>query len=515
MTNESLVNPIGPGDVRLAEKILVWEAQKGVKLSEYKNLLPEISEMDGILRSKLPIILVGGREKGRFRVGYDHDGVPLVPLGHPLARLHMSHAHQAGHGGASATLMRSRQKVWIPQGGKIAKSIKFYCVVCKRRDAKCQEQKMAPLPEFRLKPAPIFNTVAVDLFGPLTYRDMVKRRVTGKGWGVVFVCMMSTAVHLELTEAYSTDAFLMAFRRFICMRGTPSLVISDRGSQLVEAASEVAGWDFARIQEWSAARKFEWRLVPTQGQHQNGLAERMVGLVKKTLGSTVGEKECTYGELVTVLQEAALIVNSRPIGIQGKVEDLEVGGAITPLHLMLGRATAEAPEVLTERASLTTRLVFIQDLQRSFWNKWRAVVFQGRDRSYRWRTHCRDLRVGDVVLLKDESATTRSYRLGRVTKVFRSEADNFVRSVLVAYKNPGQKKFRLTERPVQRLVLLLPIEEQGDYEPPEVTVHESTEDTEGRPHKRSVKAREPMRQQDYQADIYDDMALDHMAIDEK
>jgi hypothetical protein len=63
--------------------------------------------------------------------------------------------------------------------------------------------------------------MAVDLFGPLEYKDMVKKRVTGKGWGVIFVCTASSAIHLELTESYSTDAFFQALRRFMCLHGTP------------------------------------------------------------------------------------------------------------------------------------------------------------------------------------------------------------------------------------------------------------------------------------------------------
>ena len=92
---------------------------------------------------------------------------------------------------------------------------------------------MAPLPEDRIGPAPIFSSVAVDLFGLLTFRDMVNKRVTGKGSGVIFVCMATSAVHLELAESYSTDSFIHALRRFICVRGTPSKVQSDRSTQLV------------------------------------------------------------------------------------------------------------------------------------------------------------------------------------------------------------------------------------------------------------------------------------------
>ena len=122
---------------------------------------------------------------------------------------------------------------------------------------------MAPLPEERIGPAPIFSSVAVDLFGPLTFRDMVNKRVTGKGWGVIFVCMATSVVHLELAESYSTDSFLQSLRRFICIKGTPGKIQSDRGTQLMATSKQVGGWDFSEIRDWCAAKKFTWELIPT------------------------------------------------------------------------------------------------------------------------------------------------------------------------------------------------------------------------------------------------------------
>jgi hypothetical protein len=101
----------------------------------------------------------------------------------------------------------------------------------------------------------VFSTTAVDLFGPLQYKDMVRKRVTGKGWGVIFVCTASSAIHLELTESYSTDSFLQALRRFMCLHGTPHTMISDMGEKLVAGARQVADWDFSVIQDWVVGKK--------------------------------------------------------------------------------------------------------------------------------------------------------------------------------------------------------------------------------------------------------------------
>jgi hypothetical protein len=84
------------------------------------------------------------------------------------------------------------------QGAKVACKIKNRCYKCRLLWKPLQKQEM---PDFRLGPQPVFSTTVVDLFGPLEYKDMVKKRVTGKGWGVIFVCTASSAIHLELTES--------------------------------------------------------------------------------------------------------------------------------------------------------------------------------------------------------------------------------------------------------------------------------------------------------------------------
>ena len=76
----------------------------------------------------------------------------------------------------------------------------------------------------RLKPAPAFYHTAVDLFGPLTIRDTIKKRTHGRAFGVIFNCLVTRAVYLDLAEGYSTDDFLTTFRRFIAIRGAPKFM---------------------------------------------------------------------------------------------------------------------------------------------------------------------------------------------------------------------------------------------------------------------------------------------------
>ena len=89
-------------------------------------------------------------------------------------------------------------------------------------EKKLCEQIMGKLPIERLKPAPAWDTTALDFFGPFKIKDEVKKRTTGEAYGLMFNCLATRAVHVDISPDYSTKKFLMALRRFVSIRGYPS-----------------------------------------------------------------------------------------------------------------------------------------------------------------------------------------------------------------------------------------------------------------------------------------------------
>ena len=119
------------------------------------------------------------------------------------------------------------------------KSIKYKCYLYKILEKKLEEQVTGQIPEHRLKPAPAWSYTSLDFFGPYGIKGEVNKRSHGKGFGVIFNCMLSRAIHLDITANYGTNAFLLVLRRFISIRGCPIIIRSDRGSQLVAANKDV------------------------------------------------------------------------------------------------------------------------------------------------------------------------------------------------------------------------------------------------------------------------------------
>ena len=100
---------------------------------------------------------------------------------------------------------------------------------------------MAPLPVKGLKPCPVWSTTSLDIFGPLQIADAVKRRTSGKCWGLIAACTVTRCAHLDITENFSTDSMLMELRCFVAERGCVAEFQSGKGSQHIASAKEIAG----------------------------------------------------------------------------------------------------------------------------------------------------------------------------------------------------------------------------------------------------------------------------------
>ena len=121
----------------------------------------------------------------------------------------------------------------------MVKSIRYNCVQCRKLCKNLETQVMGQLPIDRLKPAPAWSSTCIDYFGPFETKGETNKRSRGKAYGMIFTCMLSRAVRLEVATDYSTDTFLQVFRRFVAIRGPPVILRSDPGSQLIGASKEL------------------------------------------------------------------------------------------------------------------------------------------------------------------------------------------------------------------------------------------------------------------------------------
>ncbi len=167
------------------------------------------------------------------------------------------------------------------------------------------------------------------------------------------------------------------------------------------AAKQVSSWDFKEVIQWAGKKGIEWTLVPTGGQHFNGQAERMIGLIKKQLWWLFEGKKYSHEETRTLMQEAVQVINNRPLGRNPGPK----GEPLCVQDLMLGRAQPGQPEVKFEaRRQLTRRFENMQQARKEFWGRWIEEIFPELLKQSKWTWDRRNVKVGDIVLRKDETA---------------------------------------------------------------------------------------------------------------
>ena len=464
--------------------IVAWEQRK-LSLKQVERLVPKVITKKLLnYRSEVQHIVVGGRIKN-FPVAFagQCEEVPIIPDGN-LAKLIVSYYHCKFHQEVDTTVTHVRNDFWVIRCRKIASGLDAKCVNCKIKRRNRASQLMGELPDHRSNMQPAFSTVGCDLWGPITIRDdVIKRgiRSTKKVWGVMFTCTATRAVYLDVACGMSTEELLHALRRAMSRCGNIQVIISDPGTNFIGAEKELRewreSWDKDTLVRFGSERGIEFMTVMANSQHQNGISEVMIKLSKavlKSLIKSVGEHVLSLNELNTLLAETAQLINERPIGL--KPNERVDGSFLSPNSLLLGRSSERIcsgpfgpkSQIWSDPSSFKDRFLLVQAIIDQFWRTWHKLYFPSLIIRQKWHTDKRNLRIGDLCIVRDSNALRGEWRLGRV-KVCYPDRHGKVRNVEIEVKprQSGDTSYIptpsiLIKRHVNNVVILIPAEDQLD-----------------------------------------------------
>ena len=406
---------------------------------------------------------------------FTHDRKPpaLLPRGHQLSRLFMKLAHDKKHGGIADTVTQYRLLgLWSPHAQELAKAVKKDCVICRYVDLKPIGQVMGVLPKRQFTDLVAWDSVELDLFGPILCRSDVNKRCSKKIWGMVVVDTSSGALYCDVVMDYSAEEVIKTIRRFSSLRGWPSSIRSDPGSQLENAAGVLESWWdqlHSDLRSPGNAKSFNWNVSPADSPWRQGRSEVSIKLVKKLLKISVGDIKLTPTELQTALFEIADLCNERPIGLNRTPEADGNFKVLTPNCLLMGRSVNVAPDAsnLPDLMKKGDRYLLIQQVTKDFWDRWTSEVTPMKVIRQKWHQSQRNLTPGDIVVVHDTGLIKGKYKLAIVSQI-KTSSDGLVRSCQVQYRIPNVKdagteysggKLITISRSVQRLTLILPVEE--------------------------------------------------------
>lgn len=282
--------PINVEDRRKAGLVLVKLAQRNAFNEEIQSLsngkLPHghpLFQLDPVLQDG--VLRVGGRLKNAS-LPLDVKHPIILPKHSVITRLILDHCHATTqHQGRGQTLNELRANgYWVVGGSKVVANHIKQCVVCRRARRPTETQKMADLPPSRVNPSPPFSYCGMDCFGPFHTRQGRKDQ---KRYGLIFTCLSSRAVHIELLEDLTTDAFINALRCFVAIRGTVRQIKSDQGTNFVGAKNELTKAlqevDKDRLTNFLAEKHCDFSMNVPGASHMGGVWERQIRTVRSVL----------------------------------------------------------------------------------------------------------------------------------------------------------------------------------------------------------------------------------------
>ncbi|KAJ8364902.1 hypothetical protein SKAU_G00137330 [Synaphobranchus kaupii] len=454
-------------ELAAAKRLILETVQRETYPDEYAALQAnkEVSSSSSILKLDPYIsdglLRVGGRLRHASIEADVKNPIILSKQSHVTKLLVKHHHMEVKHQGRQFTEGAIRAAgLWIVAGKRLIGSILHHCVICRKLRGKLEVQKMADLPPERLDTSPPFTYVGLDVFGPWT---VVTRQTRGgaahnKRWAILFTCMSTRGVHIELIESMDTSSCINAVRRFFAVRGPAKQLWSDRGTNFVAASSELGmacpADKRTSILKYLHSNGCTWKFNPPHASHMGGVWERMIGVTRRILDSMFLQDKhtrLTHEVLCTLMAEVSAIVNARPL--VSISSDPAAPILLSPAMLLTQKPSLSAPPGdLTGKDLLKYQWRRVQALANEFWNRWRNEYISTLHSRRKWHKAQRNLQPGDVVLLKQSQAPRNEWPMALVTSTFPG-TDGRVRKVEVRTSSQGTSKTYL--RPISDVVILL------------------------------------------------------------
>ncbi|XP_037617248.1 uncharacterized protein LOC119483204 [Sebastes umbrosus] len=430
-----------------AKELAALRADKAISKSSPLQKLSPMLEDD--------LICVGGRLKHSHLATVEKNPLILPKDSHISLLLTRHHHEQVKHQGRHLTEGAIRAAgLWLLGGKTLINSVIHKCVTCRKLRGKLAEQRMADLPPERLETCPPFTYVGLNVFGPwsVTARRTRGGQAESKRWAIMFSCMSSRAVHIEVIESMDSSSCINALRRFFALRGPAKQLRSDCGTNFIGARKELEMDKM--VQRYLSDQGCSWELNPPHASHMGGSWERMIGVARRILDSMFQQRNTrlTHEVLCTLMAEVTAIMNARPlIPVSADPEEPFI---LSPSMLVTQKSGVPPPPGdFSDKDLYTKQWKQVQALANQFWTRWSREYLPSLQLRQKWTVPHRNLQVGDLVLLRDKQMARNYWPKAKIIATFPGK-DGHVRKVEVKTVDQGNVKTFL--RPIAETVLLLP-----------------------------------------------------------
>ena len=413
--------------------------QVSTKLEDAPKLVVNLNlfiDKDGVLRSK-------GRMGKNLLLTYDAVNPILLGSKHHITNLIIKDAHVAcSHMGVDSTMNFLRQTgFWVLKPRQSTGKVVSSCGVCKRYNTRSFAKPPSPaLPSDRVNLIRAFSHTGIDFTGHFFVKDFSGQ--AHKVYILIFTCLNSRAIHLEMVNNMSVTDFVMAFVRFHNRFGLPKVLYSDNARSFISSSALLSTLISSDIFQ----KKFEkynliHKTIPTYSPWFGATWERLIKTVKQCFYKTFGRSCVGETEFLTTLSDIQIAINNLPLTYRDRDNLLEI---LTPNHLISN--SPSFPTLIISEDNLNNEINDDNDLRENILNtlELRDVVIskftkeffenyllslRDKHRSSYGIDECKQstyLKIGSVVLIKNPVKPRPYWSIGKIIELLPGD-DNLVR----------------------------------------------------------------------------------------
>ncbi|KAH8316840.1 hypothetical protein KR059_012940, partial [Drosophila kikkawai] len=222
--------------------------------------------------------------------------------------------------------------------------------------------------------------------------------------------MSSVEDHLTDSEIVSAERLLISVtqrRHFVLEMGCLRQKRPVPTSKFLHALKEAVTGAYSQQQ-------LLWQFIPPGAPHMGGLWKAGVKSFKTLFYKSTATRKYTFEELSTLLARIEACLNSRPLASMS--EDPADLLAVTPGHFLVeGPLLAVVePEIKGVTTSIINRWQHQKTLHQHFRLRWKEEYLKELHKRNKWRAPTRNLRAGDMLVVKEDNLPSNEWRLGRI-----------------------------------------------------------------------------------------------------
>ena len=380
--------------------------------------------------------------------------LPVISADSPLFFSYLIHVHHKirKHSGMEITLREIMKKFFVINNPRrIIQAVRKSCTRCRILIKKTYELEMAYHPQSRLQIAPPFYHCMVDIVYGFKGKVFKRSRTEIKIYGLVIVCLMSSATNILALEGIEAQDIIQAIERHSARYGVPAALFVDQGTQLacLEGVKVKLRDVHAQLRE-----SIGIDIIPSapKNHESRGRVERKIltlrDMLKKTavnvnVGMTAIQWESIFAKMANEIDEI-------PMARADKSSSVDTAwDLLTPNRFKLGRSnqrTLQGPIFLHEKSSPMDILKKAEDIQKYWYQLLLDRLHHLIPRPSKW-TSTDEINVDDIVLFKfldNPNSKLESWRLGRIVDIHNSGRRVTISYVVLNSKGKDQQTMKHT-----------------------------------------------------------------------